>query len=71
MQNVLEKLGPSENLVVSPFSVAYLLAMTYTGAKGNTANQLKKAMKFENYTVEQMYEAFSNLGQSVKVCIIL
>lgn len=41
--------------------------MAYVGANGNTAKQLKKTMQLANYTDEQMYEAFANLVQSIKV----
>ena len=53
--------------LISPFSLASVLAMTHVGANGNTAKQLKKTMQLANYTDEQMYEAFANLVQSIKV----
>ena len=69
LQTFIEKVGPSKNLLVSPFSLASVLAMTHVGANGNTAKQLKKTMQLANYTDEQIYKAFANLVQSIQVYV--
>ena len=48
------------NLFFSPFSVSSALAMAYAGAKGDTAAQMRKAMRFPK-TPENVHEGFAAL----------
>jgi serpin B len=43
---VAEKKRAGKNVFFSPFSISTALAMTYAGAKGNTAAQMKKVMHY-------------------------
>ena len=50
--------GASGNLVYSPFSMTSALAMLYAGANGNTATEMKSALRFE-LDGAPLYSAFS------------
>ncbi len=67
LQVAVAKAGPSENVLISPFSVAAVLAMTHVGAKGNTANQLKDSLQLSQFTDEKIYEIFGNLIKNFRV----
>ncbi|MFC4436370.1 MULTISPECIES: serpin family protein [Natrialbaceae] len=48
--DLLEQLraeGPDENLFFSPYSVSVALAMTYAGARGETATEMADALRYE------------------------
>jgi serpin (serine protease inhibitor) len=49
------------NLFFSPFSIRTTLAMTYTGARGVTAAQMGKAVRFSS-SDEIVHEAFGELA---------
>ena len=48
------------NLFLSPFSISTALAMTYAGARGNTAAQMEQALHFE-VKREHLHQAFAQL----------
>ena len=48
------------NLFFSPFSISTALAMTYAGARGNTAAQMEKALHF-NLGQQRLHPAFHGL----------
>ena len=52
-----------ENIFLSPFSVFTAMAMTYAGARGNTAAEMKKALGFERYSVTD--DDFRDLLQKI------
>ena len=52
------------NLFFSPYSVSTALAMTYAGAAGNTAAQMKKVLRF-NLPPERLHPAFGALQRVV------
>jgi len=70
IQSLAKKLEPSENLLISPFSLASVLAMALAGAKENTAIQLKETLQLTNFTDEEIYTTIGNLVRSVKVILI-
>ncbi|KZS04159.1 leukocyte elastase inhibitor isoform X2 [Daphnia magna] len=51
-QAVGKQYGPTDNVFISPFSVAAVLSMVGVGARGNTALQLKKSMGLTNFEKE-------------------
>jgi len=55
LQSLAAKLGPSENLLISPFNGATVLAMAHAGAKGNTAIQLKNTLQPTNFLDQQIF----------------
>ena len=60
---LLERLreeSPTENLFVSPYSVSVALAMTYAGARGETAEGMADALRFE-LEGEDLHAAFGAL----------
>ena len=51
---------PDGNLFFSPYSISSALAMTYAGARGNTADQMAKTLYFPE-AQEALHPAFANL----------
>jgi serpin B len=49
-----------ENVVFSPYSISNALAMTYAGARGETAEQMAKVLHF-SLREEQLHRAFAKL----------
>jgi len=50
------------NLFFSPYSISLALAMTYAGARGDTAAQMAEALHF-NLPPERLHQAFNALDQ--------
>ncbi|HRY84007.1 MAG TPA: serpin family protein [Candidatus Cloacimonadota bacterium] len=48
---------PGKNLFYSPYSISTALSMTWAGAKGNTAEEMAKAMSF-NLPFEEQHASF-------------
>jgi len=65
-QIVSEKAGPSENVCVSPFSVAAVLSMAHEGARGRTAEQMKNVLHFSGFENNQISEAMGKLCLNIK-----
>lgn len=56
-----QRLGEKDgNLFISPYSISSALAMTYAGARGNTATQMKSVLRF-GLGDETLHSAFSRL----------
>src|SRR5437867_225811 len=49
-----------DNLFFSPYSISNALAMTYAGARGNTAAEMKSTLRF-NLDDERLHPTFGNL----------
>jgi serpin B len=54
----------SENFFYSPYSISVALAMTYAGARGETEQQMAKALNF-NLPQERLHPAFNALDQQL------
>jgi serpin B len=52
--------GPADNLFFSPYSISTALAMTYAGARGQTAAQMAKTLHF-TLPPERLHDAFAQL----------
>jgi len=60
-----QKLGSTEdNLFLSPFSISTALAMTYAGARGNTAREMAAALHFL-LQGEELHSAFAALRRNL------
>ena len=62
--NLYKQLGQSDvnrNLFFSPGSISFAMAMTYLGAKGNTAAEMKEVMRFKNVPDDELHSSFSEL----------
>lgn len=62
---VLEKSGASDNVIISPLSISYALAMTLNGASGNTREAMLEAMKIEGFTPEVINISYKNLTEAL------
>ncbi len=62
--NLFQEVCESEtsgNIMISPLSVDYALAMTANGAKSNTLDEMLTALDFSDYTLTEFNEYFSYL----------
>jgi serpin B len=62
----LLKRNKSENVFVSPTSVAIALSMTYNGADGVTQAEMAKALQVQGVTIAQLNQANANLKVSLE-----
>lgn len=53
------------NLFSSPYSVAVALAMTYAGARGETADEMREALRF-SLSDDRLHPAFNRLTRTVE-----
>ena len=53
------------NLVLSPYSISSALAMTYAGARGETAQQMEQALHFEQSKTD-LHALFGRLDKALK-----
>jgi serpin B len=53
--------GGDRNLVYSPYSISIALAMTYAGARGQTADQMAQALSF-TLPADRLHPAFNRLA---------
>ena len=56
---------PSENVFISPSSVAFALAMTYNGAAGETRQAMAKALEVEGISLDELNAANAALMASL------
>jgi len=56
---------PSENVFISPSSVAFALAMTYNGAAGDTRQAMAEALEVEGVSLEELNAANAALMASL------
>lgn len=56
LQKVNESESTPKNIMVSPLSVHFALAMTANGARNNTLQQMLTALDFDGYSVEEFNE---------------
>jgi len=61
----LVKESPATNLVFSPESISYALAMTYAGAQANTATEIARALHFDALRNDELNAAFNALTQQL------
>jgi len=54
----------NENIFFSPFSITAAMAMTYAGARGETATQMAKVLHF-NADQDQFHPAFASFAQQI------
>lgn len=52
-----------ENLIFSPYSISSALAMTYGGAKGDTATEMEKTLHFKDG--KEIHAAFAKLNETL------
>ncbi|KAK2160309.1 hypothetical protein LSH36_136g03032 [Paralvinella palmiformis] len=67
--NLYKQLGSSkenENLFFSPGSISVAMAMTYLGARGNTASEMQKVMMFGDVPDSEVHKSFGELLKAYK-----
>jgi serine protease inhibitor len=57
---------PSENVFISPTSVAFALAMTWNGAAGETREAMRRALELQGMTPEDVNRATASLMQALE-----
>jgi len=57
---------PGHNVFVSPFSMRTVLAMTYNGAAGETRDQMRTALGFEDYVDSEINNYFRETSDALK-----
>ena len=57
----LSIMTPADNIFVSPLSVSAALAMTYLGARGDTASMMKKVLRLEAWSDPELHAAFGEI----------
>ena len=55
----------NDNIFISPLSISIALAMTYLGARGNTKDQMKTVLHFNDVQEDCLHEAFSDLQSAL------
>jgi serpin B len=65
LYNQLAKESAGKNLFFSPESISYALAMTYAGARRNTATEIGNALHFDALPGDQLHVAFNALAQAL------
>ncbi len=58
---VIEGAKGEENIMISPFSVSSALSMTLNGAAGETYDAVRKAIRLEDKTLQQINETYLKL----------
>ena len=66
IKNLPEIQNAEGNLFFSPYSISTALAMTYTGARGNTAKEMADVLKLPPLGLEQIASAFGELQNSLQ-----
>jgi len=62
----LRQQNPSENIFISPSSVAIALAMTYNGASGETQQAMAKTLELQGMSLSALNQANANLKTSLE-----
>lgn len=57
----LSTMTPGDNIFVSPLSISAALAMTYLGARGDTALMMKKVLRLEPLSDADLHTAFGEI----------
>lgn len=58
---VITSAGGTENIMISPFSISSALSMTLNGAAGETFEAMKKALRLEHNTLDQINSTYLKL----------
>jgi len=67
LQVVAKTLGSSENVFISPFSVAAVSTLALVGARGNTAQQMKNTLHVNNIDDSKLSGIVGKIVKSIKV----
>jgi serpin B len=64
-KKVLENSGESENIIISPLSIALALSMTLNGSNGATRDAMLEALRVKGITPEIINNSYKNLSEAL------
>ena len=62
---IVEGENEAENIMISPLSISYALAMTLNGAEGETRTAMMEALRFNNITLEEINNSYKSLSEKI------
>ncbi|XP_022098741.1 leukocyte elastase inhibitor-like isoform X2 [Acanthaster planci] len=65
LYQTLTEATASDNIVFSPMSISIAFGMTFLGARGNTANQMKEVLKFNLMEESRLHSSLSKLNSAI------
>jgi len=58
--------SPADNVFLSPSSIMVVMAMLHYGARGNTRDQMTRALKFDHFNGQSPYAHFDDIMNSMQ-----
>ena len=64
--NLFKELSkPGQNVIFSPMSISFAMAMTYLGSASTTAEEMKRVLGFTNVHEDHVHSSFADLHSSL------
>jgi len=62
---VMQESSDAENVMISPLSISYALAMTMNGADGATRDSMMKALRYNNISLDEINNSYLDLTEKL------
>lgn len=62
---VMQESSDAENVMISPLSISYALAMTMNGADGATRDSMMKALRYYNISLDEINNSYQDLTEKL------
>lgn len=62
---VMQESSDAENVMISPLSISYALAMTMNGADGATRDSMMKALRYYNISLDEINNSYHDLTEKL------